>query len=156
MDFLNTAYVQLSDLFRSMTVGARITAALLLAVVVVSISWLFQHQVSGGGTELFSGQSFSNSELTAMEAAFAQAGLNDYDVQGGRIRIPRAKQAAYVAALADAKALPAHWNQYVARALESNSPFITQKEREDRLRIATQQELSLVLTNMDDIDNATV
>jgi flagellar M-ring protein FliF len=156
MDFLNTAYAQLSDLFRSMTVGARITAGLLLAVVVISLAWLFQHQVTGGNTELFGGQAFSASELNAMEAAFSQAGLSGYEVDGSRIRIPRQQQAAYVAALADAKALPAHWNQFLGRALESNSPFITQKEREDRLRIATQQELSLVLTKMKDVANATV
>ena len=43
MDFLNKAIAQLSDLFRSMTPGARITAGLLLAVVVVSMGYLFQH-----------------------------------------------------------------------------------------------------------------
>src|SRR5688572_25740991 len=114
MDFLNTSYAQISDLFRSMTVGARITAGLLLAVVVVSLSWLFQHQATGGRVELFDGQSFSASELNAMEAAFAQAGLSGYEVHRSQIRIPRSQQAAYVAALADAKALPAQWNQFLA------------------------------------------
>lgn len=156
MDFLNNAFAQASDLFRSMTVGARITAGLLLAIVVVSVSWLFQHQVSGGDSHLFGGQSFSTSDLNAMQAAFAKAGLNDAELDGGRIRVPRSQQAAYIAALADEKALPAHWNEFMSRALESNSPFITAKEREDRLRIATQQELSLVLKSMKDVANATV
>ena len=38
MDFLNKAIAQLSELFRSMTPGARITAGLLLAVVVISVA----------------------------------------------------------------------------------------------------------------------
>ncbi len=157
MDFLNTAYSQLSDLFRSMTLGARITAGLLLTVVVVSLAWLFQHQVTGGDTYLFGGQSFSTGELNAMEAAFSQAGLGGYELEGSRIRIPRNQQAVYVAALADAKALPANWNQYLSRAMDSSNPFLTSaKEREDRLRIAIQQDLSLVLTKMKDVANATV
>lgn len=156
MDFLNNSFAQLSDLFRSMTVGARITAALLLIVVVVSLAWMFQYQVYGGDTELFSGQSFSTSDLNAMQAAFAQAGLGGFEVVGSRIRIPRQQQAAYIAALADAKALPANWNEYMSRALESSNPFASTREREDRLRIATQQEISLVLRSMKDVANATV
>ena len=49
MDFLNKAFAQLSDLFRSMTPAARITAGLLLAVVVVSLVYLFRYQVIRAG-----------------------------------------------------------------------------------------------------------
>ena len=55
MDFLNKAFAQFSDLFRSMTPGGRITAGLLLVVAVVSVGYLFQHQVSGGDDYLFGG-----------------------------------------------------------------------------------------------------
>ena len=48
MDFLNKAFAQLNDLFRSMTPGGRITTGLLLVVAVVSVGYLFQSQVSGG------------------------------------------------------------------------------------------------------------
>ena len=37
MDFVNQAYGQLLELFRSMSVGTRIATALLLALVVVSL-----------------------------------------------------------------------------------------------------------------------
>jgi hypothetical protein len=37
MDFLNRAYSQLNDLYRSMTPGSRLTAGLLAVVVVVGI-----------------------------------------------------------------------------------------------------------------------
>src|SRR5688572_17770903 len=122
MDFINQATAQASDLFRSMTVGARITAGLLLAVVVISLAYLFNYQVNGGETYLLGGQHFSTSELTAMQAAFSEAGLGGYEVEGGRIRIPRAQQAAYVAALAEAKALPMNWNDHLVRALDASNP----------------------------------
>ena len=47
MDFLNKAFAQVADLFRSMTPGARLTAGLLLVVVVVSVGYLFTHEMSG-------------------------------------------------------------------------------------------------------------
>ena len=48
MDFVNKAYAQLSELFRSMTPGTRIAAALLLGVIVVSLVYLFQYQGTSG------------------------------------------------------------------------------------------------------------
>ena len=47
----------LNDLFRSMTPGARITAGLLLAVVVISLGYLFSFQVSSTDTYLMNGRS---------------------------------------------------------------------------------------------------
>ena len=49
MDFLNKSFAQLSELFRSMTPGARITTGLLLAVVVVSMGYLFRQSAAGPG-----------------------------------------------------------------------------------------------------------
>ena len=102
MDFVNKAIAQLSDLFRSMTPAARITAGMLLVVIVVSVTYLFNHQFSSGDAYLFGGEAVSASEIPAMQAAFGKVGLNDAEFDGNRIRVPRGKQAAYVAALAEA------------------------------------------------------
>ena len=66
MDFLNQASAQIADVFRSMSVGTRVVAALLLVAVVVSLVYLFQYQVSGGDEYLLGGRAFSASELTAI------------------------------------------------------------------------------------------
>ena len=52
------------------------------------------------------GEPLPASDLPAMEAAFDKAKLNTLRIDGTRIRVPRGQQAAYMAALADAKALP--------------------------------------------------
>src|SRR5687768_97026 len=102
MDFFNKTFAQVGDVFRSMTPGARIMTGLLLVLVVISLAWLVNHQAAGGPDKyLLGGRPFSASELTAMEAAFASAGLGGYELEGNRIRIPQWEQAAYVAALAD-------------------------------------------------------
>ena len=92
MDFVNKAYAQAAELFRSMSPGTRIAAGLLLAVIVVSLVYLFQYQVAGGDEYLLDGRPFSASELTAIEAAFAKAGLGKSAVVGNRIRIPRGQK----------------------------------------------------------------
>ena len=86
MDFLNKAIAQLSELFRSMTPGARIMAGLLLAVVVISVGYLFQHSATGPDTYLFGGEPISNGQLDRVEAAIAKAGLSDFQREGSRIR----------------------------------------------------------------------
>ena len=59
MDFLNKAFAQLNELFRSMTVGARITAGLLLVVVVVSLVYLFRYESSSPDLYLMNGERLS-------------------------------------------------------------------------------------------------
>src|SRR5687767_11234347 len=91
-----------------------------------------------------------------MEAAFSEAGLGGYQVTGTQDSNTRNQQAAYVAALAEGKALPMNWNDYLVQALDSGNVFSDSKEREERLHIAKQQELSLVLRNLPGVQNATV
>src|ERR1051325_4955771 len=107
MDFLNRAIAQITDLFRSMTPGARITAGLLLTVVVVSLAYLFNHQTSSPDAFLMGGESIATSQLPAVEAAFGKAKLSGYEIDAShRIRVPAAQKAAYMAALVDGNAMP--------------------------------------------------
>ena len=156
MDFLNKTFAQVTDLFQSMTPGARITAGLLLALVVISVGYLFTHQVSGTDVYLLGAKSFAASDLPAMEAAFAKAGLNSYELEGTKIRIPRGQQSEYIAALADGNALPPKFGDFLDELLKGESPFVSTKQRQERLKIAKQKELSLIIRSMEGIENAAV
>ena len=74
MTFLGTAFSQISDLFKSMSVGARITAVLLLVLVVVSLGYLIRFPSNMPNDYLLGGRAFSSGELAAMEAAFSIIG----------------------------------------------------------------------------------
>ena len=50
MDFLNKAISQVTDLFKSMTPGARMTAGMLLVMIVISLGYLFTMQGSRATT----------------------------------------------------------------------------------------------------------
>lgn len=156
MDFLNKAFAQLRELFVSMTPGTRITTALLLLVVVISLGYLVIYGVSGPSTYLMDGAAFSPDELLAMEAAFAKAGLKDYARDGGRIRVPAGKHPAYVAALADADVLPANIGEIPEKALRDSNPFQSKEQQQELIKSARQKQLSRIIREMRGVENAWV
>ncbi|HEX5104480.1 MAG TPA: hypothetical protein VFV87_11745, partial [Pirellulaceae bacterium] len=156
MDFVNKAYAQAAELFRSLSPGTRIVAGLLLAAIVVSLVYLFQFQITGGDEFLLGGRPFTASEMTAIEAAFAKAGLGESTIVGNRIRIPRGKKEVYLAALADHGALPADFYKYLDEATAADSPFASSRSLEIRRWNAKQKELALIISRMRGIESATV
>jgi flagellar M-ring protein FliF len=156
MDFLNKSFAQLSDLLRSMTVGARITSGLLLAVVVISLTYLLYYRGSGPEVDLMNGVPVPPGQLDAMVAAFGKANLKDFEARGSQIRVPRGQQAKYMAALADAKVLPPNFGSYLREALNSNNYFESGKLKEEKLKVALQDELALIISKMSGIESAYV
>lgn len=156
MDFLNKAFAQLADLFRSMTPGARITTVLLMAVLVASVGYLFTYHGTAADTFLMNGTQFSPAQLPAMEAAFAKANLNSYEFVGTKIRVPRSQQNAYMAALAEANALPENYGKILDDALANSNPWIDRQQREQLLKAARQKQLELVIRSMKGVQNAYV
>ena len=157
MDFFNKAFAQVSDLFRSMTPGARITAGLLLTVVVVSLAFLFNRQSASADAYLLGEQgAFTAGEMSSMQAAFGKANLSGYVVEGNRIRIPRGQQAAYLGALADSGALPANFGDYLTEAINKPNFITSRQQQEDMLKVAKQKELALIIRSMQGIESAAV
>lgn len=106
MDFIIRHYQSTVALLRSMTPAAQISSILMLVAIVASMVYLFQYQLSGGTTYVYGGQEFSQGEIGQMENALAQAGLNQYEVVGNRIRVPLSLRDKYVKAIADGNAVP--------------------------------------------------
>ena len=155
MDFLNKSFAQVVDLFRSMTPGARLTAGLLLIVVVVSLGYLFTHETSPS-SDLMHGVPISASQLPAMEAAFGKAKLTGYKIEGTQIRVPHNQEAVYMAALAEANALPADFSTVMDDESNKGSFFETEKDREQRRKTAKEKKLGLFISVMNGIERATV
>lgn len=156
MDFLNKSYEQLRDLFVSMTPGTRIIAGILLAVLVVSIGFLFRHHSASGDIYLMNGEHFTTTELPGMEAAFAAKGLTNYTFDGTRIRVPRGEQDKYMAALAEGNALPSNYLDILESALENSSPWESKYRLAERIKVAKQKEFSRVVSEMTGVQNAVV
>jgi flagellar M-ring protein FliF len=156
MDFVNQGYAQLVELIRSMSAGTRLATVLLLAIVVVSLAYLYQFQATGGNEYLLGGRGFTQSELTAIEAAFAKSGLRKSEIVGSQIRIPRGQKDQYLAALAEGNALPADFYKYLDEAIGADNPFASSKSLDVKRWNAKQKELSLIIGRMKGIESATV
>jgi flagellar M-ring protein FliF len=157
MDFINKAWTQIADVFKSLTPGTRIAVGLLAAAVVVGLFYLFQYQATGSNEFLLGGRPFVAEELTKAEAAFAKAGLSHWEVvEGSRIRVPHGKKSLYLAALGDGNALPADFYNYLDAAANSDNPFASNKSLDFKRSNAKQKELALIISRMRGIASATV
>ena len=155
MDFLNQATGQIRELFLSMTPAARVTALLLVGVIAVSLGYLFQHHSAGPDDYLFNGEFLPASDVDRAEAAIAQAGLSDYERVGHRLRVPRGHKAEYLAAVAEAGALPPNFHSLLEDALDLG-PFVDPETRRQRMKAAREQQLSMIIRAMHGIEEAQV
>lgn len=156
MDFLNKAYAQIVDLFRSMTPAGRLMAGLLSAAIVVGLAFLFRFQSQSMDGYLLEGRPFMGGELTSVQRALAEAGLKDWALDGNRIKIPSSQKAIYIAALAENNALPSDWNAAMDKAVEGNNPFRSRHEIDLTMQRAKQKELGMVISGFRNIEQASV
>ncbi len=156
MDFVNQLTGQLRDLFASMTAGARITTGLMLAVVLVSLAYLFQQGNGGPDEYLFGGEPLAMSEINHMEAALAEAGLANYEVESNRIRVPRGKKDVYIAAIASAGAMPRDFASIMSDSLAQAGPLESRQQWMQRTKSARESQLSHIIGLYDWVDYATV
>jgi flagellar M-ring protein FliF len=156
MDFLNKASTQFVDLFRSMTPAARLTAGLLAAVIVVALVMLFQFKNESADDYLLGGRPFMAGELTAVQRALAEAKLQNWELEGNRIKIPRGQKAVYIAALAENNALPSDWNAALDKAVDGGNPFRSRHEIDLSLQRAKQKELGMVIARFRNVEQASV
>ncbi|MBN2294253.1 MAG: hypothetical protein JXM70_17630, partial [Pirellulales bacterium] len=154
MDFLNKTFAQINDLFRSMTPGARITAGLLLAVVVISLGYLFTYQISSSDTYLLGGQVFKPEEFSRIQAALGTNNLK-CTPDGMRIKIPSGREAEYVSALAAEGALPRGWND-AGNGFADGSTFEDPDSRKQRIKLTTEKDLAFCVAKLEEVENARV
>jgi type III secretory pathway lipoprotein EscJ len=141
---------------QSLLSPAQVIALGLVAASLGWAAWLLRDRPIREETELLAGSVLPSSELALMEAAFDRAQLTDYRTEAGRVYVPRSRQSAYMRALVDAEALPREFGGSLRRALANNSPWQSRAVQAELLRVATQDELSLVLCSMPGIERAAV
>ncbi|MEW4562239.1 hypothetical protein AB1K70_06915 [Bremerella sp. JC770] len=156
MDFLNKAFEQVKDLFVSMTPGSRIIAGLLVIAIVTSVAFLFQSNMFQKDVPILSGAPIAPADQKAILAAFASETLDDYEVVGSQIYVPRSRRVDYIAALVKNNAIPPDFHDSMSDAIGQASPFESEAHRADRQKVAREKEMALVLRNMRGIEYASV
>ncbi|MBN1853569.1 MAG: hypothetical protein JW829_12630 [Pirellulales bacterium] len=156
MDTLNRSYAQVRDLFLSMTPAARITAGLLCIAVVISLGYLFHQGTAGPDGFLFGGERLSRNQLDRIEGAFGTAGLSGYEIESCRVRVPRGEEATYMAAIADAGAMPVDFHRLIDQALSAGGMLGSKEDRRLQFKAAREQQLSMIISKMTGVEEAYV
>ena len=156
MDFFNKSYQQIAELFRSMTPATRITTGLLLTVIVVSLVFLVRGKTTSADAYLFGARALTDGEIAAMTAAFATAGLNDWENEGNQIRVPRSQRHTYLAAVAEGNAFPQDAGSAYREMIDADSPLLTRQSREFQKNFALQKELGFTIRALSGIADASV
>ncbi|MEC8571757.1 MAG: hypothetical protein VXY82_11865, partial [Planctomycetota bacterium] len=148
MDLLAKATQQLRELYEGMTPSARLVTALLTTAIVISLFFLFSNETISDAY-VFGGQEFSQAELAAMETALGQAGLNDGEIIGNRLRVPRTQKAAYLSAIAKAGAVPLS-GKTLSDPNSFGSPFDTRAVSDAREKSRKQKKIEDMLEQIYD------
>jgi flagellar biosynthesis/type III secretory pathway M-ring protein FliF/YscJ len=156
MEFLNRAYSQIADVFRSMTPGARMMTMLAVVGAVLGLGYASTHPTVVPEVDLMHGMALSSGQLPAMEAAFSKAKLKGYEIRGSSIFVPRGQEADYMAALAAADVLPTNVGDAERKAINDATMFEFGPQRDARMRIAKQEELARNIRQMTGIATASV
>ena len=139
-----------------MTPAARITSALLLGVIVVSLGYLFQGYSGGSEELLFGGELLQPREANADRSRHRPGGPRRFATQqSGRIVVPRGQKTAYLAAIADAGALPANFDKLLDESLDGGLLESGEKGKQ-RYKAAREHQLSMMISKMDGIEDAKV
>src|SRR5258707_1188729 len=91
--------------------------------------------------------SIPSSQLPAIYEAFGKAKLSGYEIDANhRIRVPGSQKAIYMAALADANALPRGFGEHMIDAIKSVGPFGSQKQQNELIKTAKEQTLAEIIS----------
>lgn len=154
MEFLNKAASQATDLFKGMTPASRLTAGMLLVLIVTSFVYLLTYGGGKADRYLYGGQEFSDQDIAKIADAFALEKLDDYDYDGRRIRVPGKKFSQYMQALSRAGFSPSPLEDFASK--DSTSIFSSEEDKKRQDTEYEQLKLGRVISKRPDVDWATV
>ena len=152
---INNAVVQLRELFRSMTPGARVTAGLLLLAVIASLGFLFAGGSASSDEYLFGGVPLSAGEANKIQGALLSAGI-EVDISGNRIRVPAGRKYEAMGAIVTADALPLNVHEIMLQTLDSGSVWEGSKMTKERKEAGLEHQLAMVLRTFPWVETAMV
>lgn len=156
MNFLRQSTDQARQVFLSMPMQSRIIAMMLVAVIAIGLAFLVRGSDTKSTEYLFGGRSMGEREMDSIEVALSAAGLNDWEREGRRIKVPTDTKSTYLAALGDASSLPIALRTEVDQAIKNSSPFDSSDLRHSREMHAKEKDLGSKISAFPDVRWASV
>lgn len=143
-------------MFLSMPMQSRIISMMLVAVIAIGLAFLVRGSDTKSTEYLFGGRTMGEQEMDSIEVALSAAGLNGWEREGRRIKVPKEAKSSYLAALGDASSLPIALRTEVDQAINSSSPFDSSDLRHSREMHAKEKDLGNKISAFPDIRWASV
>jgi len=156
MNFLRQSTDQARQVFLSMPMQSRVIAMMLVAVIAIGLAFLVRGSDTKSTEYLFGGRSMGEQEMDSIEVALSAAGLNDWEREGRRIKVPKDAKSTYLAALGDASSLPIALRTEVDQAIKNSSPFDSSDLRHSREMHAKEKDLGSKISAFPDVRWASV
>ena len=118
--------------------------------------WLEMQPHSENRIVLFDGKQFTPDELVQIEAALAKKNLSDYTIVNQTLEIPAKSRSVYVAALAEANALPQESGRTLEKAAVDISLFDSPEVRNLKIKAAQQKDLADIINSIEGVSSASV
>ncbi|MBR0239277.1 MAG: hypothetical protein IJQ39_14375 [Thermoguttaceae bacterium] len=137
----------------------RLAALCVIAILLIGGGigiWFEMQPVSENRIALFDGKQFTPDELVQIEAALAKKNLSDYTIVNQTLEIPANSRSVYVAALAEANALPQESGRTLEKAAVDISLFDSPEVRNLKIKAAQQKDLADIINSMEGVSNASV
>ena len=116
---------QFKDLFQGQRYRGLALGVILLAIL--AVTQVNQLQPQSSTCELFRG-SLKSSDLERIQLALGNAGLNDFEIENGKLFVPKAHRASYLQAVSTHNAIPSRLREQVADT-DSISMFMSRSQQ---------------------------
>jgi len=154
MDFLKKMMTQTGGHLRGLNTSQRIAMALCALIIVVCVVWMVQW--SGRRTyEPLVYRDLTEEELASVRAKLEEWRI-DYRAEDGRIMVPPNTRHDLTARLLESETLPAGSTLGFAELISSESPWLSEAEKERRWTLALSNELASTLSRMAGVRKARV
>lgn len=143
-------------LWQGLAPSQRATMGLVALVLVASFTYLMTQQGGSGKVPISAGKAFTVEEAMHAEQILLAAGLDDFEMRGGQLLVPRGEAERYNATLIAGGGLPSNWAEEWESQMKELGQFAGSRQRADVKEMARAKMVSSFLSQLPDIAHANV
>ena len=157
MESWRKTFGQFRDLFSGMAPSQRMTLIVLPVMVLAGLGMMMYMGAGAAKEPLLSGKVFSAEELKNAQEALQKSGLNQFQVEGQKILVPKSEISRYNAALVTNSGLPSRFGDDIEKALGGNPLLMgSDRQRQDMIDLAKSRELVKIIQEIPQIRAAAI
>lgn len=147
---------QITKLWQSLAPSQRWTMGIVALVLVAGFAALLIQNGNTGKVPISAGKAFTVEEAMHAEQVLLAAGLDDFELRGGQLLVPRGQAERYNAALIAGGGLPSNWAEEWEAQMKGLGQFAGSRQRAEVMEIARAKMVSSYLSQLPDVAHANV